>query len=110
VDSVDRARLNTCGQELHNLLKEEVWLRDAFIFLILTFGFQRLYGAPVLIFANKQDLPSALSTEQIVEYLQLEKMSTSRRWRIFSCSAITGEGLEDGISWLVETISTHGLA
>ncbi|GIL80981.1 hypothetical protein Vretifemale_10122 [Volvox reticuliferus] len=53
VDSADLARLNDCREELHNLLKEE-----------------RLFGASLLIFANKQDIPSALSVAE------LEKVAT----------------------------------
>ena len=40
VDSADRRRLQDCMKELHSLLQEE-----------------RLLGATLLVFANKQDLP-----------------------------------------------------
>lgn len=48
VDSADLARLEDCRKELHALLQEE-----------------RLFGATLLILANKQDIPSALSLEEI---------------------------------------------
>jgi ADP-ribosylation factor-like protein 2 len=48
VDSADLARLEDCMRELHSLLQEE-----------------RLFGATLLILANKQDIPSALSLEEI---------------------------------------------
>ncbi len=48
VDSADRRRLDDCRKELHQLLQEE-----------------RLLGATLLVFANKQDLPGALSAEEI---------------------------------------------
>jgi len=50
VDSADLARLQDCRDELRGLLKEE-----------------RLLGATLLILANKQDIPSALSLRQIEE-------------------------------------------
>ncbi|CAJ0943842.1 unnamed protein product [Ranitomeya imitator] len=50
VDSADRARLQDCAQELAGLLLEE-----------------RLAGATLLVFANKQDLPGALSKDAIRE-------------------------------------------
>uniref|UniRef100_A0A803K5Q3 ADP-ribosylation factor-like protein 14 n=1 Tax=Xenopus tropicalis TaxID=8364 RepID=A0A803K5Q3_XENTR len=50
VDSADRARLQDCAQELAGLLLEE-----------------RLAGATLLVFANKQDLPGALSKDAIKE-------------------------------------------
>jgi ADP-ribosylation factor-like protein 2 len=50
VDSADLARLGDCRDELARLLQEE-----------------RLHGATLLIMANKQDVPSAFSTQQIEE-------------------------------------------
>jgi GTPase SAR1 family protein len=50
VDSADLARLGDCRAELAGLLQEE-----------------RLFGATLLILANKQDIPSALSLPQIEE-------------------------------------------
>ena len=48
VDTTDLHRLEDCRDELHNLLKEE-----------------RLAGATLLIFANKQDLSGSLSLTQL---------------------------------------------
>lgn len=61
-----------------------------------------------MIFANKQDLPGALSAAEIAEALGLhsEQFST-RHWSIISCSAFTGDGLLDGIDWLVQDIASR---
>ncbi len=48
VDSADRMRMETCRDELKVLLEEE-----------------RLAGATLLVLANKQDLPGALSAQDI---------------------------------------------
>lgn len=48
VDSTDFTRLHMCRAELHQLLKEE-----------------KLAGATLLILANKQDLPGALTAAEI---------------------------------------------
>ena len=48
VDSADKERLRVCRDELQRLLKEE-----------------KLAGATLLILANKQDLPGALSAADI---------------------------------------------
>lgn len=62
----------------------------------------------MLIFANKQDLGGALSLSQIAEYLNLEDDDISgRHWKIFACSAMTGEGLADGFDWLVGDIGSR---
>lgn len=48
MDSADRMRMDACREELNVLLKEE-----------------RLAGATLLVLANKQDLPGALSAQEI---------------------------------------------
>ncbi|CAD5122488.1 DgyrCDS10911 [Dimorphilus gyrociliatus] len=87
VDSADRRRMKDCKKELDDLLVEE-----------------RLAGATLLVFANKQDLPGAMSGEEIKKELQLEKI-TSHKWKIEACSAVTGEKLLEGIDWLITDIS-----
>ena len=52
VDTTDLHRLEDCRNELHNLLKEE-----------------RLTGATLLIFANKQDLAGSLAATQLQKVL-----------------------------------------
>lgn len=84
VDSADRLRLQDCRQELSALLLEEVLIhtcvetRRAFLLLLFFFYccitrvlpfLQRLAGATLLVFANKQDLPGALSKEAIQEVI-----------------------------------------
>lgn len=48
VDSADRLRLNDCKRELSHLLQEE-----------------RLAGATLLVFANKQDIGGALTEGEL---------------------------------------------
>jgi len=89
VDSADRRRLADCKAELHQLLQEE-----------------RLLGATLLVFANKQDLPGALTAAEIKEVLELDSIKT-HHWRIVWCSAVTGENLLGGIDWLLDDISAR---
>jgi ADP-ribosylation factor-like protein 2 len=88
VDSCDRHRLKDCALELHQLLKEE-----------------KLIGAPLLIFANKQDMAGCLNSKEISDFLDLHRMTSSRKWSIVSSSAKTGQGLQEGIEWLVDQIN-----
>uniref|UniRef100_A0A8D0PYE0 ADP-ribosylation factor-like protein 2 n=1 Tax=Sus scrofa TaxID=9823 RepID=A0A8D0PYE0_PIG len=67
---------------------------------------QRLAGATLLIFANKQDLPGALSSKAIREALELDSIR-SHHWCIQGCSAVTGENLLPGIDWLLDDISSR---
>jgi ADP-ribosylation factor-like protein 2 len=90
VDSVDRVRLEQCREALFDLLNQE-----------------RLAGATLLIFANKQDIDGALTSQEIVEVLQLNTHEgfKKRHWFIQSCSAVAGDGLASGIDWIVEDIA-----
>lgn len=90
VDSADRPdRFEICKQELHALLKEE-----------------RLAGATLMIYANKQDIPGALSLDEIAEILGLREIKT-HHWHIEACSAYTGKNLLQGIEWLVGDIGSR---
>uniref|UniRef100_A0A8D0VKM8 ADP-ribosylation factor-like protein 3 n=2 Tax=Sus scrofa TaxID=9823 RepID=A0A8D0VKM8_PIG len=77
IDSADRKRFEETGQELAELLEEE-----------------KLSCVPVLIFANKQDLLTAAPASEIAEGLNLHTIR-DRVWQIQSCSALTGEGVQE---------------
>ncbi|NP_001017827.1 ADP-ribosylation factor-like protein 3a isoform X2 [Danio rerio] len=87
IDSADRKRFEETGQELAELLDEE-----------------KLSGVPVLIFANKQDLLTAAPASEIAEGLNLH-IIRDRMWQIQSCSALTGEGVQDGMSWVCKNVT-----
>ena len=87
VDSADKRRLEDCRAELHALLGEE-----------------RLLGATLLVFANKQDLPGSLTVEEIGAVLEVEKIK-SHHCQILGCSAVTGQNLLQGVDWLLDDIS-----
>jgi len=67
--------------------------------LMLTLQDEKLANTNLLIFANKQDLPNALSASQIIEKLQIDKLKT-RKWLVQSTCAITGDGLYEGLDWI----------
>jgi len=100
VDSADAVRLELCRQELEALLTEE-----------------RLAGASLLILANKQDVPSALSSEEIANALGLNNhgnkgddslsLLSKRHWNILGCSAVSGDGLVEGMDWIVQDIANR---
>ncbi|KAF9961955.1 hypothetical protein BGZ72_000577 [Mortierella alpina] len=56
--------------------------------------------APLLVYANKQDAYTALQTEDIERFLQLESM-TERPWHIQESVAIAGAGVKEGFDWLM---------
>ena len=89
VDSSDSLRLEDCRKELHALLGEE-----------------RLAGASLLIFANKQDIPGALPAPEIEAALQLGDLD-GRQWRVQPCSAVEGAGLAKGVDWMVSEVASR---
>jgi ADP-ribosylation factor-like protein 3 len=86
IDSTDRKRLLESKEELGNLLEES-----------------QLAGIPLLVFANKVDLMMAIPADEISETLTLH-MIRDRPWSIVGCSAKTGEGLQEGLEWLIHVI------
>lgn len=89
VDCADRRRLLDCREELQGLLQQE-----------------RLAGASLLVLANKQDLPGALSQASITELLGLDSI-TNRHFKIQACSAVSGEGLVSGMDWLISDVASR---
>ncbi|KDQ65087.1 hypothetical protein JAAARDRAFT_146448 [Jaapia argillacea MUCL 33604] len=87
VDSTDRSRMMDCKEELHNLLQED-----------------RLAGASLLVFANKQDIQGSMSDPEIRDVLDLPSIK-SHNWRIFPCSAVTGRNLVEGLNWVVGDVA-----
>lgn len=62
---------------------------------------EELREVPLLVFCNKQDIPGALSPSKISEELGLAGGETTRQWSVRGCSALKGEGLEEGLDWCV---------
>mmetsp|Transcript_17359 Transcript_17359/g.42105 ORF Transcript_17359/g.42105 Transcript_17359/m.42105 type:complete len:182 (+) Transcript_17359:363-908(+) len=87
VDSADVDRVSICKDELLQMLEED-----------------ELKDAALCVFANKQDLPGALTSAQVSEALGLTSIR-SREWQIFQTSATKGEGLTDGMEWLSATLA-----
>ena len=83
VDSTDGKRLEETSLELDDLLNEE-----------------ELHGIPVLVFANKQDMSTSKNPEEIAQAMSLNSIR-GRSWQIQPCSAKSGEGVQDGIEWLL---------
>lgn len=86
VDSADKRRLEEAELELSQLLEEE-----------------KLATVPLLVFANKQDLVSAVPPQGIAEVLRLTSIR-DRQWHVQQCSAKAGTGLHEGMDWLMRTI------
>ena len=94
VDSNDEERIDdkagkddNAHDELHRMLADD-----------------ELRNAALLVFANKQDLPGAMSINKMTERLGLNTIR-QRNWFIQSCDALKGDGLYEGLDWLSATLS-----
>jgi ADP-ribosylation factor-like protein 5B len=71
---------------------------------------QELKSSLLLVLANKQDLPlgqGRLTPAQVSEALGLTNLR-QREWQIMGCSALTGEGLMEGMDWMVSKLAASG--
>ena len=65
-----------------------------------------LKNASLLIYANKQDLPMALNSAEIIEKLGLHTLKKDD-WFVQSTCATSGDGLQEGLEWLTENIVSN---
>ncbi|AWP08588.1 putative ADP-ribosylation factor 4-like isoform 2 [Scophthalmus maximus] len=89
VDSNDRERVAESAEELSKMLLED-----------------ELKDAVLLVFANKQDLPNALSVTELSEKLGLHDLR-NKTWHIESTCATLGNGLYEGLDWLSQELSKN---
>ncbi|KAJ3368421.1 hypothetical protein GGF31_006382 [Allomyces arbusculus] len=57
---------------------------------------------PLLVFANKRDLQSAMPVAEMVERLGLKKLAT--KWHLQESVGLTGEGVFEGMEWFAGVI------
>ena len=86
VDSNDKDRIEESAEELQKLLAEE-----------------QLINCPLLILANKQDLNDALPPGEIVEKIGIAD-SKGRDWLVQGSCGTTGQGLKEGLDWLISKL------
>ena len=89
IDSNDRERVDEAIEELTKMLLTH----------------DDLKVSAVLIFANKQDLDSALSIEEITNKLNFDKL-LNINWKVQGTTAVTGDGLHEGLDWLATTLKS----
>ena len=118
IDSADAERMEEANVELMKLLTEEDKLAGVpVIMYVLTSTLKLNSGlrsfatsfAFLCSFANKQDLLSAIPASDIAVGLNLH-MVKDRPWQIQGCSAMSGEGLQDGMKWIISTVSERQTA
>mmetsp|Transcript_12168 Transcript_12168/g.19463 ORF Transcript_12168/g.19463 Transcript_12168/m.19463 type:complete len:193 (-) Transcript_12168:100-678(-) len=99
VDSNDRARIDggsnqydedNARDQLHQMLADDL-----------------LNDCAVLVLANKQDLPNAMSVDEISRRMQMQQLR-NRDWYVQATCATTGDGLYEGLDWLSKAVNKKG--
>lgn len=87
VDSNDRERIDEAAKTLHDMLQEA-----------------ELRESPVLILANKQDMPHAMLVSEVSDKMKLNELK-NHKWFLQPTCATTSDGIYEGMDWLANTIS-----
>lgn len=81
IDSSDTERIGEASEELHGILEHD-----------------SMRGVPVVIIANKQDLPNAMTCSELIQRLELQKLSKGQnKWFIQNACAINGDGIYESM-------------
>ncbi|CAF4058616.1 unnamed protein product [Adineta steineri] len=90
IDSNDRDRIDEAREVLHSILTKP-----------------DLSSLPLVVLANKQDLPNAMKTSDIAQKLGLNTLNGKHKWVIQSACAVTGDGLLEGMLEMSNLIKQH---
>ncbi|NXD26362.1 ARL14 protein, partial [Spelaeornis formosus] len=90
VDSSAKHRLDESRREFELILKNE-----------------SIKNVPVVVLANKQDLPGALNAEEITRRFKMKKFCSDRNWYVQPCCATTGEGLAEALQRVTTFARQH---
>ena len=88
VDSSDRDRIQDAKDELEKMLQEP-----------------EMENVVLLVLANKQDLPNAMTATEITEKLELRQVR--QKWFIQPTVAPTGDGLYEGLDWMSRSLCSR---
>ena len=87
VDSNDRNRIKKAREELHRITNHE-----------------KLKYKPVLILANKQDLPNAMTLDELQDQLALADFDRNTKWHLQATCAVQSTGIKEGFEWLTKSL------
>ncbi|ORZ14663.1 ADP-ribosylation factor family-domain-containing protein [Absidia repens] len=91
VDSTDQRRLEECKDTFETMIMNDL-----------------VEGVPVLMLANKQDLPNALRVEEIKEvFNKIAVKLGARDSRVLSVSALEGDGVREAIDWMIKRLQRN---
>ena len=83
---------------------DEERMEEAKMELIRTIRTPENSNVPILVYANKQDLPGAKDPNEVARLLGLTELGSNHLWHVQSACAINGEGLDEGLEILHDMI------
>ncbi|KAL4714103.1 hypothetical protein ACJJTC_008457 [Scirpophaga incertulas] len=91
VDSSDRERVSESKETFDRMIASE-----------------HLAGVPLLVLANKQDIPDCMGVHTVKPiFNQNAHLIGARDIMLMATSALNGDGVDEGIRWLVECIKRN---
>jgi small GTP-binding protein len=85
VDAANRTRMEEAAREFERIRREKDCRR-----------------VPILVFANKQDLPNAANVHEVCKVFQM--MQDTNKCHVQPCCARDGTGVNEGMNWLRSTL------
>ena len=89
IDASDKEKFPDLKEILHSFMKNAS-LKNLIYFIL----------------ANKCDIPTAVSATELLETFELFNFG-DRKWSFHDCSALHGEGIIEGLSWLDTKLKTR---
>merc|ERR1712070_110907 len=89
VDSSDHDTIDEAAETMYSIFED---------------GGEDLTDCPLLILCNKQDIPGAISAPDLAERFDLHNRVYERQYYCQATSGTSGDGCEDGLQWLAETL------
>lgn len=96
IDSTDTERFEECYQTLTELAHDQSWCSP-------DNNYENIVSVPILMMANKQDLPQAIDlvTLKTGVFIQLVSELEATDSKLLPVSVLENQGLKESLEWLV---------
>jgi signal recognition particle receptor subunit beta len=66
-----------------------------------------MFHVPIVIIANKQDLPNAMKPSDLIQKLSMNELGAKHKWFVQSACAVTGDGLIEAMLEMGNLVKQH---
>ncbi|ODV65403.1 P-loop containing nucleoside triphosphate hydrolase protein [Hyphopichia burtonii NRRL Y-1933] len=98
IDSTDTERFQECYETLMEIAHDELWFVDS--------NNNNLLNVPILMLANKQDLPQAVDLVSLKTgvFIQVVSELEATDLKLLPVSVLNNQGLTESLEWLVSRL------